>query len=59
VQGLLSIRGQGGRTYAQSAATCVVDGMPQRAIERGAVEQVGSPTEIARFLRDVVCRERQ
>ena len=58
-QGLLAIRGEGGKTFAQSATTCVVDGMPRRAIEQGAVEQIGSPIEIARFLQEIAYQERQ
>jgi two-component system chemotaxis response regulator CheB len=54
VQGLTAIRARGGRTYAQDAATCVVAGMPQRAIERGLVDAVGSPREIARLLAAAV-----
>lgn len=49
-QGLMAIRARGGRTFAQDAASCVVAGMPQRAIERGLVDAVGSPSEIARWL---------
>lgn len=50
VQGLSAIRARGGRTFAQDAASCVVAGMPQRAIERGLADAVGSPREIARLL---------
>jgi two-component system chemotaxis response regulator CheB len=49
--GLVSIRAKGGRTYAQNAESCVVNGMPQRAIERGAVNHVAPPAEIAQLLR--------
>jgi two-component system chemotaxis response regulator CheB len=49
-QGLVSIHARGGRTYAQNAATCVVNGMPQQAIERGVVDHVASPVEIASLL---------
>ncbi len=48
--GLLAIHAKGGTTYAQDAATCVVNGMPQRAIERGVVDHVASPWEIAQLL---------
>jgi two-component system, chemotaxis family, protein-glutamate methylesterase/glutaminase len=48
--GLLAIRARGGVTYAQDAASCVVDGMPQRAIERGVVDFVAPPRQIARLL---------
>lgn len=49
-QGLMAIRARGGRTYAQDAASCVVAGMPQRAIERGLADAVGPPGQIARWL---------
>jgi two-component system chemotaxis response regulator CheB len=50
VLGLAEIRAKGGQTFAQDAATCVIDGMPRRAVERGVVDRVGSPVEIARLL---------
>lgn len=37
--GLLAIRGAGGRTLGQNAASCVVYGMPRVAFELGAVEK--------------------
>jgi two-component system chemotaxis response regulator CheB len=49
-RGLAAIRGHGGKTYAQDAASCVVNGMPQRAIELGAVHHVASPAGIADLL---------
>lgn len=49
-QGLLEIRNKGGKTYAQDAESCVVNGMPQRAIELGGVEKIAPPAEIADFL---------
>jgi two-component system chemotaxis response regulator CheB len=51
VQGLAAIHDQAGATFAQDAATCVVNGMPQRAIEKGIVDHIASPEEIARLLR--------
>jgi two-component system chemotaxis response regulator CheB len=50
VAGLLAIRARSGRTYVQSAPSCVVDSMPQRALERGAAQRVGRPAEIAGWL---------
>jgi two-component system chemotaxis response regulator CheB len=50
-RGLLAIRSKGGKTYAQDGATCVINGMPLRAIERGVVDHVASPAGIARLLR--------
>jgi len=48
--GLVSIRSRGGETFAQSAATCVINGMPQQAVDRGVVDWVASPAEIAQLL---------
>ena len=48
--GLKEIRAKGGMTYAQDAATCVVNGMPQRAVELGVVSEVAPPKRIARML---------
>ena len=48
--GMLAIHAKGGRTFAQSAESCVINGMPQRAIERGVVDHVAPPCEIARLL---------
>jgi two-component system chemotaxis response regulator CheB len=49
--GLVSIRAKGGKTFAQDANSCVVNGMPQRAIEKGVVDHVAPPAKIARLLR--------
>jgi two-component system chemotaxis response regulator CheB len=57
VLGLAEIRAKGGQTFAQDAATCVIDGMPRRAIERGVVDRVGSPVEIAHLLEVVPGRK--
>jgi two-component system chemotaxis response regulator CheB len=38
--GLLEMRQAGASTLAQDEASCVVFGMPQEAIERGAVDDV-------------------
>lgn len=51
--GLLSIRSRGGRTFVQDAASCVVNGMPQSAIDLGVVDCVAPPQEIARRLYQV------
>jgi two-component system chemotaxis response regulator CheB len=48
--GLAAIRARGGRTFAQDAASCVVNGMPQQAIDRGAVAHVAPPARIAELL---------
>jgi two-component system chemotaxis response regulator CheB len=52
-KGLLKIRQKGGRTIAQSAATCVVYGMPKRAVELGAANDILSPNEIAIQLTEI------
>jgi two-component system chemotaxis response regulator CheB len=50
-QGIVSVRSKGGKTFAQEASTCVVDGMPQRAIDKGVVDYIASPAEIAYLLQ--------
>lgn len=50
VHGLRAIRATGGTTYAQDQATSTVHGMPQRAIEEGVVDHIGSPRDIATWL---------
>lgn len=49
-QGILAIHLKGGRTFAQDAASAVVPGMPERAIETGAVDAVAPPAELGRLL---------
>lgn len=49
-QGLLAIRAKGGTTFVQEAETCLIDGMPQRAIEKGVVDHIASPHKIADLL---------
>ena len=48
--GLVAIRAKGGKTFAQDAASCVANGMPQQARERGAVDFVAEPSRIAEML---------
>lgn len=48
--GMVTIRAKGGRNFAQAAESCVVNGMPQRAIERGVVDHVAPPHQLARLL---------
>ena len=50
-KGLLGIRKAGGRTFAQSEASCTVFGMPAVAIANGAVEQSMTPGQMAQALR--------
>jgi two-component system, chemotaxis family, protein-glutamate methylesterase/glutaminase len=52
-RGLLKIRSNGGHTIAQSAATCVVYGMPKRAIELGGAVEILSPSEIVTEMNEV------
>lgn len=53
VEGLRAVRAKGGRTFAQDAASCVVAGMSQRAIEAGLVDVVASPPELGRLLGEI------
>lgn len=48
--GLSFIKARGGRTFAQSSETCVVDGMTSKAISNGAVNHVASPQGISERL---------
>jgi two-component system chemotaxis response regulator CheB len=57
--GLVAIRSKGGRTYAQDAASCVVNGMPQRAIDRGTVDHIAAPCGIGQLLRAEQARLRE
>jgi two-component system chemotaxis response regulator CheB len=50
-RGLVSIRAKGGQTFAQDAASCAVNGMPRRAVEKGVVDHVAPPARIAQMLR--------
>lgn len=49
--GLASIRAKSGRTFAQDAESCVVNGMPQAAIEKRVVDHIAPPQRIAQLLR--------
>ncbi len=53
VDGLAVVRQAGGRVIAQSEESCVVFGMPKVAIERGLVDQVLAPDDIASTLRNL------
>ena len=45
-EGLLAVKQAGGLTFAQEAASCVVDGMPAAAVALGAADQRLTPQEI-------------
>lgn len=49
-QGLSKVQRAGGTTWAQTPATCVVAGMPGKAIELGAANSVFTPDEMAQRL---------
>ncbi len=49
--GMVAIHAKGGQTYAQDADSCVINGMPQRAIDKGVVDYIAPPTQIAQLLR--------
>jgi two-component system chemotaxis response regulator CheB len=51
--GLAAVRQKGGRVIAQNEESCVVFGMPKVAIERGIVDQVLAPDDIASTLRNL------
>lgn len=53
VEGMRAVRAKGGRTFAQDAASCVVAGMSQRAIEAGLVEVVAPPAALGRLLGEI------
>lgn len=49
--GLVAIHAKGGRTFAQDGSSCVINGMPQRAIEKGIVDYVAPPRRIAELMQ--------
>jgi len=52
INGLAAIKQNNGTTYAQSKETCVIDVMPCMAVQKGVVQQVGSPADIAHWLNE-------
>jgi len=55
-EGAKAIQKAGGRTFAQSEATCVVYGMPKSAVESKVVDEQADPAGIARRLTDILTR---
>ena len=51
--GLSLLKKKGGTTFAQSEESCVVFGMPRRAIELDAAQHIGSPQEIGLQLAEI------
>lgn len=49
-QGLLAIHSKGGTTFAQNPESCVINGMPQRAVELNVVDHIANPKNIALLL---------
>ncbi len=52
-EGLSLLKKKGGTTFAQSEESCVVFGMPRRAIELDAAQHIGSPQEIGQQLAEL------
>jgi two-component system chemotaxis response regulator CheB len=48
--GMVAIHSKGGQTFAQDAESCVINGMPQRAIDKGVVDSIAPPAQIAQLL---------
>jgi two-component system chemotaxis response regulator CheB len=55
-RGMLKMREAGARTFAQDAASCVVYGMPRRAVELGSVEKTVELAEIGTELMRALAR---
>jgi len=51
-RGLLHLRQSGAATIAQDAASCVVHGMPKRAAEMDAAQEILTPGEIINRLNE-------
>jgi two-component system chemotaxis response regulator CheB len=47
VEGMRAIRDAGGKTFAESAETCVIYGMPKAAVEAGVVDRSVPLTKMA------------
>jgi two-component system chemotaxis response regulator CheB len=53
VDGLEALRRAGGQVIAQDEASCAVFGMPKVAIERGVVDRILTPDEMAQVLLNI------
>jgi two-component system, chemotaxis family, protein-glutamate methylesterase/glutaminase len=51
-QGMADIRAQGGYTFAQDEASCVVYGMPREAVAIGAVDSIVSLDAVGNALME-------
>ncbi len=58
-EGLLAIRAAGGVTFAQSAQSCVVFGMPQAALARGGTTELRSIEDLAAEISELAGGNRQ
>lgn len=56
-RGLLQLHQAGALTAAQSAASCVVFGMPKAAMQLGAVDLIGAPEEIPHLIIQTLSRK--
>jgi two-component system, chemotaxis family, protein-glutamate methylesterase/glutaminase len=56
-KGLRAIHRRAGETFAQEAESCVVNGMPQRAIEAQVVDQIATPARIGQLLQQKTKRK--
>jgi two-component system chemotaxis response regulator CheB len=50
IKGLFSIRAKGGKTFAQTLESCVVQTMPKRAKEQGLIDHMATPERIGQLL---------
>jgi two-component system chemotaxis response regulator CheB len=54
--GLLALRDAGGATFVQSPETCVVNGMPNAALVRGATSDARAPEALANAIAELASR---
>lgn len=53
VTGLLEMKNAGAATYAEDEKSCIVYGMPKKAVETGAVKSSLTPQEIANLINTI------